>query len=74
MDNYHITKKGDKWQFKKEGVDQPIHIADTKNEIIDFMQDYMKNHAGSVKIHKSDGKFQEERTYPRKVDPRKYPG
>lgn len=74
MDNYHITKKGDKWRFKKEGADRAIRTADTKDEIIDHMQDYMKNRTGSVKIHKQDGKFQEERTYQRKDDPKESPG
>jgi len=31
----------------------------------------MNDKIGSVKIHKEDGKFQEERTYQRKNDPRK---
>ena len=34
------------------------------------MRDYMKDHEGSVKIHKENGEFQEERTYPRSKDPR----
>lgn len=29
---------------------------------------------GSVKIQKVDGKFQEERTFPRSADPKKSPG
>ena len=29
---------------------------------------------GSVKIRKLDGKFQEERTYPRSKDPKRSPG
>jgi hypothetical protein len=29
---------------------------------------------GSVRIHKTDGKIQEERTYPRSADPKKSPG
>lgn len=32
------------------------------------MQNYMKNKKGSVKIQGVDGKFQEERTYPRSAD------
>ena len=29
---------------------------------------------GTVRIHKTDGKLQEERTFPRSADPRRYPG
>lgn len=38
------------------------------------MQKYMEDKSGSVKIHKLDGTIQEERTYPRKDDPRNTPG
>ncbi|PTA87869.1 hypothetical protein CWM66_24745 [Kosakonia sp. H7A] len=74
MDNYHITKDGDKWKFQKEGNERPSKTADTKAEIIELMRDYMADKKGSVKIHTEDGKFQEERTYPRKDDPKKSKG
>lgn len=74
MDNYHITKKGDNWQFKKEGADRALKNSDTKEEAIRHMQEHMADKVGSVKIHKQDGKFQEERTYQRKNDPKKSPG
>ncbi len=35
------------------------------------MRDFMSNKTGSVKIHKEDGKIQEEKTYERKDDPPK---
>ena len=41
---------------------------------MEFAKEYMNNHGGSLKIHKTDGKFQEERTYPRKKDPKKSKG
>ena len=74
MDDYHITKKGDKWAFKKEGADRATKTADTKKEIIQKARDFMSDKTGSVKIHKTDGKIQEERTYQRKDDPRKTKG
>lgn len=74
MENYHITKYGSKWKFQKEGNQRPSKTANTKKEIIDQIRDYMRNKTGSVKIHKNDGKFQEERTYQRKDDPRKSKG
>ncbi|OHA83431.1 MAG: hypothetical protein A2937_03575 [Candidatus Yonathbacteria bacterium RIFCSPLOWO2_01_FULL_47_33b] len=74
MDNYHITKDGDKWKFTKEGNERPSKAADTKQEIVEKMKDFMSDKTGSVKIHKEDGKIQEERTYQRKNDPRKSKG
>lgn len=74
MDNYHITKDGDKWKLKKEGSDRAIAKSDTKEDMIKQMQDYMSNKTGSVKIHKENGQIQSERTYQRKDDPPKSRG
>lgn len=74
MDNYHITKDGNKWTLTKEGNERPSKTADTKQELIEKTQDFMADKTGSVKIHKEDGKFQEERTYQRKDDPHKSKG
>jgi hypothetical protein len=74
MDNYHITKKGEKWAFTKEGNERATRSADTKKEVVDEMRDYMKDKTGSVKIHKERGQIQEERTYQRKDDPPKSKG
>ncbi|GAB5451130.1 MAG: DUF2188 domain-containing protein [Halioglobus sp.] len=74
MDNYHITKDGDKWKLKKQGGQRASKVADTKSDIIDQTRDYMSDRVGSVKIHKEDGRIQEERTYHRKNDPSKSPG
>jgi hypothetical protein len=74
VENYHIVKQGDEWKFKKAGAHKAIASADTKADAIESMQSYMKHHDGSVKIHKADGVIQEERTYPRAIDPRKSKG
>ncbi|ENY0850835.1 DUF2188 domain-containing protein [Escherichia coli] len=74
MDNYHITKDGDKWKLQKEGNDRPSKTATTKAELIKTTSEFMSNKTGSVKIHKEDGKIQEERTYQRKDDPKKSKG
>lgn len=55
MDNYHLTKNGEKWQFKKEGAQRASKTANTKQEIIDETRTYMETHSGSVKIHKENG-------------------
>ncbi|MBY8022686.1 DUF2188 domain-containing protein [Vibrio fluvialis] len=74
MDNYHITKDGEQWKLKKEGADRASKVADTKEEIIKLTREFMEHKTASVKIHKEDGKFQEERTYQRKDDPRSSKG
>ncbi len=74
MDNYHITKKGNKWRFGKVGSQRSISNSDTKAEAIKKMRGHMENKTGSVKIHKENGQFQEERTYQRRDDPKKTPG
>jgi len=74
MDNYHITKDENRWKLTKEGNERASKTADTKQEMIDTMREFMKDKTGSVKIHKEDGKIQEERTYQRKDDPRETKG
>lgn len=69
MDNYHITKDGNKWKLTKQGKERAALTANTKQEIIKKTRVYMQDRNGSVKIHKQDGKIQEERTYPRAYDP-----
>lgn len=67
---YHVTKTEDGWQGKAEGGKRASVKGDTKAEVVKKMADLAKNQeSASVKIHKSDGKIQEERTYPKKSDP-----
>lgn len=74
MDNYHVGKDGGKWKLTKEGSQRASKTASTKREIIEQTREFMADKTGSVKIHKEDGKIQEERTYQRKDDPRKSKG
>lgn len=74
MDNYHLVNKDDQWKLEKEGSERSIRNFETKEQAMDFGKEYMKDHGGSLKIHKQDGKIQEERTYPRSADPRKSKG
>ena len=74
MDNYHVTKSGNQWKLKKEGAERASKTADTKQEIINQTREFMKDKTASVKIHKENGAFQEERTYQRKDDPSKSKG
>lgn len=74
MDNYHITKKGSSWQLKRQGASRATLKAATKQEVIQKTRNHMEDKVGSVKIHKGNGLFQEERTYQRKNDPSKTEG
>lgn len=74
MKNYHISKVDGGWQLKAEGADRATRCADTKKEIVNITSDFMAGKVGSVKIHKIDGQFQEERTYQRRDDPKKSRG
>lgn len=70
MENWHLSKKGDKWvaakgaQVKASAPDKETAIRRTAKAATS------ERRPVSVKIHKLDGKFQEERTYPRSADPR----
>lgn len=72
MDNYHLTKNGSKWELTKEGNSKASKSYETtKDEAIKQSASYLKGGAGgSLKIHKEDGKIQEERTYPKSKDPK----
>ena len=74
MDNYHVTKEGDLWKLTKEGNQRHSKAAETKKEILKITSEFMSNKTGSVKIHKENGQIQEERTYPKKADPKKTKG
>ena len=68
---YHITKTDDGWQGKAEDGKRASVKGDTKKEVVDQMRDLAKRQGDvSLIIHKENGQFQEERTYPRSSDPR----
>jgi len=70
MENYHIVKKGSEWIMKKEGSQRIIYKTNTKKEILKLAIPYAKSKGNvSLKIHKENGQFQEERTYPKGNDP-----
>lgn len=74
MKNYHVTKDGDQWKFKGEGAQRATLVDNTKAGLINQVREHMIDREGSVKIHKEDGTFQEERTYPGSADPHKSKG
>ena len=74
LEHYHITKHQDHWDLIKEGAAHAAISKPTKAEIIAAMQVFVKDKKVSVRIHGEDGKFQEERTYPRSSDPQESKG
>jgi len=74
MNKYHLTHKDDKWRLKQDGADRAAKTFETKKEAVRESAAYVKEKQGSLRIHKKDGTFEEERTYPRGADPRKSPG
>jgi hypothetical protein len=65
------NEKTKKWELKKEGSGAVVKTfaskaAATKGGVLEKAVSGM----GSVRIRKRNGKIQEERTYPRSMDPR----
>lgn len=75
MKNYHLTKENDQWKLKQEGSKRSSAVYKTKTEGLESAPDFVRGHGGgSLKIHKENGRIQEERTYPKSADPRKTRG
>ena len=63
LQRYQFERKNDEWRLRKAGSNRALVKADTKELAILEMRGYMKSHEGSVRIHKANGRIQEERTY-----------
>ena len=74
MKRIDVVKKGTQWVA--ETNKQTVAQAPTKEAAIKKTAAVAKAdpNAVTVKIHKADGKIQEERTYPRAADPRQSKG
>lgn len=67
---YHVTKTKDGWQGKLEKGQKASTTGSTKAEVMKKTIELAKKQGNSsVRIHKADGKIQEERTYPKGSDP-----
>ncbi len=74
MEIYHLVPSKGGWQLEKQGHPRGIKFFATKREALEFSTEHVKQNTGSLRIHKEDGQFEEERTYPRKNDPRSSKG
>lgn len=71
----HDDKKND-WALKSDTSGRTKARFKTKQEATKggVLSDTLGKSGGSVKIQKTDGRYQEERTYPRGKDPKGSPG
>jgi hypothetical protein len=71
-----VVKKNEQWRAESKGRAVPGTSAPRKADAIKKTAEKAKAspEAVTVKIHKENGRIQEERTYPRKADPRKSKG
>lgn len=74
MKRIEVTKKGDQWVGTTGN--KVVSSGKTKGDGVRAAAAAAKSDpaAVSVRIHKENGQFQEERTYPRKADPRRSRG
>lgn len=76
MKNFHLVHEDNKYKVKKEHAERASKVIDSnKVDAIKQARDFVISQGGgSLKIHKNNGGFQEERTYPRSIDPQKTKG
>jgi Uncharacterized protein conserved in bacteria (DUF2188) len=74
MKRIDLVKRGDEWVA--EAGKRVVAHAPSKEDAVRKTAALAKRDPQpiSVKIHKANGSFQEERTYPRRSDPRRSPG
>ena len=71
-----FNERRDRWALENDRTNKVVKTFDTKGDAISGgrLRKAVGTDGGSVKIQKQNGRFQEERTYPRKSDPRRSPG
>lgn len=78
LPKYTLSKdsKKDDWVLKNDASNRVERRFQTKEQATKggVLQDTLGKNGGSVKIQKENGKYQEERTYPRSKDPRSSKG
>ena len=77
LPKYHLTARPDgQWALTREGAGRATKIFPTKAAATagGALEAALGPEGGSVRIHLENGRFEEERTFPRKADPRSSPG
>jgi hypothetical protein len=72
LPSFHLTKKDDKWSLERAGSDRALRTFDRKSDALKggVLKGALGQQGGSVKLHKENGRIQQERTYPRGRDPK----
>ncbi len=78
LPKYTLThnEKKDRWDLEQDKTHKVVKAFETKADATagGALAKAVGKEGASVKIQKMDGKFQEERTFPRSADPKKSPG
>lgn len=64
------------WALRNDNTGRTVRRFETKDDATKggVLKDAIGNQGGSVRIHKVNGRFDEERTFPRSRDPRSSKG
>lgn len=73
---WDLVKRGDNWRAESGGRAVPGTSAERKIDAVRNTAEKAKSNPApvTVKVHKENGRIQEERTYPSSADPRKSKG
>ena len=78
LPKFTLTKNEDKdrWDLVNDKTDRTVKTFETKADATagGALKKAVGSEGGSVKIQKENGRFQEERTFPRSADPRRSEG
>jgi len=71
-----FNERRESWDLTKDSTHRVVKSFDSKGEATTggVLRRAVGENGGSVKIQKENGRFQEERTYPRSKDPRRSKG
>ena len=71
-----FNESKDKWELENDKTSQVVKTFKTKEDATTrgVLRKAVGIEGGSVKIQKENGRFQEERTYPKSRDPKKSKG
>lgn len=77
LPKYDLNKRDDgKWALEPEGGGRARKLFDRKSDATagGALSSALGANGGSVRIRKENGRYQEERTFPRSKDPKRSPG
>jgi hypothetical protein len=71
-----FDKTKNDWRLTNDAADRVVKRFEKKQDATKggVLQEVVGQGGGSVKIKTQDNRYQEERTYPGKLDPKKSPG